>query len=53
MTNDLMMDWVKVVWKRSQGTLLDKRGVLVLDSFKGHLTQQIEEEMRKANTTSS
>jgi hypothetical protein len=27
--------------------------VLVLDSFKGHLTQQIEEEMRKANTTSS
>jgi hypothetical protein len=50
MTNELMTDWVKVVWKRRRGTLLDKRGMLVLDSFKGHLTQQVEEEMRKANT---
>jgi hypothetical protein len=50
MTNELMMDWVKVVWKRRPGTLLNKRGMLVLDSFKGHLTQQVKEEMRKANT---
>jgi hypothetical protein len=50
MTNELMMDWVKVVWKRRPGTLLNKHGMLVLDSFKGHLTQQVKEEMRKANT---
>jgi hypothetical protein len=50
MTNELMMDWIKVVWKRRPGTLLNKRGMLVLDSFKGHLTQQVLEEMRKVNT---
>jgi hypothetical protein len=47
MTNELMMDWVKVIWKQRPGNLLTK---LVLDSFKGHLTQQVKEEMRKANT---
>jgi hypothetical protein len=50
MTNELMMDGVKVVWKRRPGTLLNKRGILVLGFFKGHLTQQVKEEMRKANT---
>jgi hypothetical protein len=45
MASELMMDW-----KRSPGTLLNKRGMLVLDSFKGYLTQQVENEMRKANT---
>jgi hypothetical protein len=50
MTNKLMMDWVKVIWKRRIGTLLNKRGMLVLDSFKGQLTQKVAEEMRKANT---
>jgi hypothetical protein len=50
MTNEIMMDWVKVVWKRRPGNLLIKHGMLVLDSFKGYLTQQVKEEMRKANT---
>jgi hypothetical protein len=50
MTNELMMYGVKVVWKRIPGTPLIKRGMLILDSFKGHLTQQVEEEMRNANT---
>jgi hypothetical protein len=50
MTNELMIDWVKVVWKRRPGTLFNKRGILILYSFKGHLTQQVKEEMRKANT---
>jgi hypothetical protein len=48
--NELIMDWVKVVWKRRPGTVLNKHGMLVLDCFKGHLTQQVKEEMRKANT---
>ena len=50
MTNDLMLDWVKVVWSRRSGALLKKRGMLVLDSFKGHLTQEVKEEVKKANT---
>jgi hypothetical protein len=50
MTNKLMMDWVKVVWMQRPDTLLNKRGMPVVDSFKGHLTQQVKEEMRKANT---
>jgi hypothetical protein len=28
MTNELMMDWVKVVWKRRPGTLLNSMGCL-------------------------
>jgi hypothetical protein len=35
---------------QQKGTLLNKCGMLVLDSFKGHLTLQVKEEMRKANT---
>jgi hypothetical protein len=50
MTNELMMNWVRVIWKRKRGTLLNKRGMLVLDAFRGHLTQQVKEEMRKGNT---
>jgi hypothetical protein len=34
MTNELMVDWVKVIWKQRPGTLLNKRRMLVLDSFK-------------------
>jgi hypothetical protein len=50
MTIEFMMVWIKVVWKQRPGTLLNKNGMLVLDSFKGHLTQQVKEEIRKANT---
>jgi hypothetical protein len=50
MTNELMMDWVKIIWNQRPGTLPNKRGMLVLDSFKGHLIQQVKEEMIKANT---
>jgi hypothetical protein len=35
MTNELMRDWLQVVWNRS-GVLLRKQGILVLDAFKGH-----------------
>lgn len=50
MTNELMVDWVKTIWNRRPGVLLKKRGMLVLDSFKGHLTADVKEEITKNNT---
>ena len=44
MTIDLMLDWLKVVWDRRPGTLLKKRDMLVLDSFKGHITTEVKEQ---------
>jgi hypothetical protein len=42
MTSDLMKDWLLVVWNRRPGALLRKRGMLVLDAFKGHLTPDVK-----------
>jgi hypothetical protein len=53
MTNELMMNWVKVICKQRPFTLLNKRGMLILDSYKGHLTQQVKEKMRRPTLTSS
>jgi hypothetical protein len=50
MTYDLMIDWIKVVWNQRPGFLLDKSDMLVLDAFKGYLTQEAKGEIRKANT---
>jgi hypothetical protein len=50
MTRDLMMDWIKVVWNRRPGSFLSKQMLLVLDALKGHPTQDVKEEVRKANT---
>jgi hypothetical protein len=42
MTNELMKDWLLIVWNRRPGVLLRKQGMLVLDAFKGHLTPEIK-----------
>jgi hypothetical protein len=42
MTSDFMKDWLLVVWNRRPGALLRKRGMLVLDAFKGHLTPDVK-----------
>jgi len=42
MTNQLMKDWLLVVWNRRSGAVLRKQGMLVMDVFKGHLTPEIE-----------
>lgn len=42
MTEELMNDWMKVVWNRRPGAALAKRGMLVLDAFRGHLTDTVK-----------
>jgi hypothetical protein len=50
MTNELRIDWIKIVCNRRPHFLLNKCEMLVLDAFKGHLTQGVKGEIRKANT---
>jgi hypothetical protein len=40
MTNELMKDWLSVVWNGRPGVLLSNWRMLVLDAFKGHLTPE-------------
>jgi hypothetical protein len=42
MTSELMVKWLKEVWHRRPGSRLKKRGILVLDAFKGHLTDRVK-----------
>jgi hypothetical protein len=49
MTNELMGDWLQVVWNRRPG-VLRKRGMLVLDAFKGHLTPEVKSVIHAMNT---
>ncbi|KAJ8865469.1 hypothetical protein PR048_033787 [Dryococelus australis] len=49
MTNELVMNWVKVVWNHKPGALSRQRGMLVLYTFRGHLTPQV----KKVQTLSS
>jgi hypothetical protein len=39
---ELMVEWLKEVWHRRPGALPKKRGMLVLDAFKGHLTEKVK-----------
>jgi hypothetical protein len=49
MTNKFMTDWIKVVRNQSPGFLLNKSWMLILDALKGHLTQEVKGEIRRAN----
>jgi hypothetical protein len=42
MTEELIVEWLKEVWHRRPGSLLRKREMLVLDAFKGHLTEKVK-----------
>jgi hypothetical protein len=42
MAEELMVIWLKEVWHRRPGALLKKRGMLVLDAFKCHLTEKVK-----------
>ena len=50
MTEELVADWLKVVWGRRPGALLRKRGMLILDSFRGHITEKIRKQISEMNT---
>jgi hypothetical protein len=47
MTNDLMMDWIKVVWKWTPGSLLSKCGMLVLNIFRGHSHKRLRKKWER------
>jgi hypothetical protein len=42
MTEELMVKWLKEAWHRRPGALLKKTGMLVLDAFKGHVTEKVK-----------
>jgi hypothetical protein len=46
MTNELMINWIKVVWNRRPRFLLNKHRMFVVNAFKGHLTQEFMEKQR-------
>lgn len=49
METELVVDWLKVVWGRGHGALGNKRNMLVLDAFRGHLTEPVKTQIRKMN----
>ncbi|KAM7287750.1 hypothetical protein ISCGN_031441 [Ixodes scapularis] len=49
MNDELVVDWLKNVWKNRPGGMLVKKSLLVLDSFRGHLTPKVRAELREAH----
>lgn len=49
MSADLMVDWVRTVWGRRPGALL-LPSLLVLDSFRGHLGENVRRELQELRT---
>lgn len=50
MSSDLVEDWVKTVWERRPGATLCKHSFLVLDSYRGHLTDSVKTTLSRAGT---
>lgn len=50
MTEDLMQDWLEVVWRRRTGAAPKQRGMLILNSFRGHATDSVKSSMENMNT---
>uniref|UniRef100_A0A3Q3KXW9 HTH CENPB-type domain-containing protein n=1 Tax=Labrus bergylta TaxID=56723 RepID=A0A3Q3KXW9_9LABR len=49
METGLVVDWLKVVWGGRYGGLRKKRYMLVLDAFRGHLTEPVKSQVRAMN----
>uniref|UniRef100_A0A672HC27 HTH CENPB-type domain-containing protein n=1 Tax=Salarias fasciatus TaxID=181472 RepID=A0A672HC27_SALFA len=49
METELVVDWLKVVWGRRHGGLRKTRNMLVLDAFRGHLTEPVKKQLRSMN----
>ncbi|XP_045402568.1 pogo transposable element with KRAB domain isoform X3 [Lemur catta] len=50
MTEDLMQDWLEVVWRRRPGAAPKQRGMLILNGFRGHATDSVKNSMDSMNT---
>ena len=45
-----MLEWLKIVWGRRPRAFLNQPSMLVLDAFKGHLTDSVKNQLRKMKT---
>lgn len=50
MASDMVEQWIRMVWQRRPGALLAKRSLLVLDSYRGHLTDGVKAALSEAGT---
>uniref|UniRef100_A0A1E1X1Z9 HTH CENPB-type domain-containing protein n=1 Tax=Amblyomma aureolatum TaxID=187763 RepID=A0A1E1X1Z9_9ACAR len=50
MDSGLVIDWISSVWDRRPGALLHPESILVLDSFRGHLTPGVKEKLQRDRT---
>jgi len=50
MTEELMLEWLKTVWGRGHRAFLNQPSILVLDAFKGLLTESAKNQLRKMKT---
>jgi hypothetical protein len=44
-TEELMLEWLKIVWGLSPITFLNHPSMLILDVFKGHLTFSVKNQL--------
>ncbi|KAM7292749.1 hypothetical protein ISCGN_025887 [Ixodes scapularis] len=45
---ETVLDWFRLVWCRRPGALLKPRSMLVLDSFRGHITDRVKKTVANA-----
>jgi hypothetical protein len=50
MTQELMLEWLKIVLSRRPGAFLNPPSMFVLDAFKGHVTDSMKDQLRKMKT---
>lgn len=50
MDSSLVEDWVKCVWQRRPGALLGRKSLLVLDSYRGHTTDDVKKHIKDGKT---
>lgn len=50
MDNDLMIDWIDSVWRKRPGASLGVRSMLVLDSFRCHISDRVKEKLAACHT---
>uniref|UniRef100_A0AAQ5X707 HTH CENPB-type domain-containing protein n=1 Tax=Amphiprion ocellaris TaxID=80972 RepID=A0AAQ5X707_AMPOC len=49
METELVVDWLKVVWGRRRWGLRKKRNMLILDAFRGHLSDPVKKQVKAMN----
>ncbi len=50
MTEELMLEWVQLVWNRRPGFSRKAPSMLVLDAFRAHLTDTVKDSLLKTNS---